>query len=218
MAIVTVTKSMSLDGFVAGSNISHTHALGEGGERLHDWLFHRNVRRGVTATGHRPADEVNARIVQATTAATGAVILGNRIFTTGLDHWGDVPYPVPSFVLTHTVREPMVMSSGTFTFVTDGIHSALRQAQAAAGVKKVMLMGASVVQQFLEAGLLDEIEINLVPVLLGLGLRLFEHFGAARIELEPVRVVETPEVTHLTYRVIQDARAQHMSNTRTTSR
>jgi dihydrofolate reductase len=172
---------------------------------LHDWLFGRNPRRGVTAESHHPPNEINGRVAQAMTEATGAVILGKRIFDTGLDHWDDVPYPVPCFVLTHEQREPLVMKSGSFTFVNDGIYHALRKAQAAAGEKKVMLMGASVAQQFLKAGLLDEIEINLVPVLLGRGLRWLEHFGEARIELEPVRVIETPEVTHLTYRVIKDA-------------
>ncbi len=203
MAIVTVSKSMSLDGFVAGPNISHTHPLGVGGERLHDWLFGRNPRRRATATTHQPASEVNAEVVQAATAATGAVILGKRIFDTGLAYWHDVPYPVPCFVLTHTPREPLVMPSSTFTFVTGGVHPALAYAQAAAGDRKIMLMGVSVTQQFLQAGLLDEIEISVVPVLLGNGARLFEHLGDERIELDPVRVVDTPEVTHITYRVIK---------------
>jgi dihydrofolate reductase len=203
MAIVTLSMSMSLDGFVAGPNISNETPLGKGGERLHDWLFNRNPRRSGTATDHQPANDVNAAVARETTAAVGAVILGRRIFDTGLEYWQDTPYPVPSFVLIHRSKELMVMKSATFTFVTDGIQSALRQAMAAAGDKKIMLMGADTAQQFLKAGLLDEIVINLVPVLLGKGLRLFEHFGDERVELEQVRVQEAPEVTHITYRVIK---------------
>jgi dihydrofolate reductase len=201
MALVTLTMSMSLDGFIAGPNISHENPLGEGGLRLHDWLLKRSPARGVTATSHEPDHAVNARVARETTASVGAVILGRRIFDTGLAYWEDTPYPVPSFVLTHRPHEVMVMKSATFTFVTDGIQSALRQAAAAAGEKKIMLMGADIAQQFLKAGLLDEIEINLIPVLLGKGVRLFEHFGEQHFELEQKRVLEAPEVTHITYRV-----------------
>jgi len=128
-------------------------------------------------------------------------VLGRRTFDVGAGLWGDVPFPVPCFVLTHEDREELVKKSGTFTFVTDGIESALRQARAAAGEKDVRLMGADIAQQFIKAGLLDEIQINLVPVLLGDGVRLFEHLGTEHIEPESTRVIESSGVIHLRFRV-----------------
>lgn len=202
MGKVAINVSMSLDGFVAGPNVSVEQPMGEGGERLHDWLFNRNSQRGGTANLHTPESDVNAAVVREMMAATGAVILGRRIYDTAVELWGDVPYPVPCFVLTHTKTPERAMASGTFTFVNDGLVSALSQAQTVAGAKKIVLMGINVSQQFLKAGLVDEIHINLVPVLLGKGLRLFEPFGIASVELEKVQVLEAPDVTHLSFRVV----------------
>ena len=129
--------------------------------------------------------------------------MGNRTFEVGVDLWGDVPFPVPSFVLTHKQRENLIKKSGIFTFVTDGIESALQQAQAVAGDKDVRLMGADVAQQFLSAGLIDEIQINHVPIFLGAGVRLFEHSGIKNIQLEKDRVLDSPHVTHIRYRVLK---------------
>jgi len=120
-----------------------------------------------------------------------------------LDLWGDVPFPVPSFVLTHKGREKLIKKSGTFTFVTDGIESALQQARAVAGAKDVRLMGADIAQQFLSVGLIDEIQINHVPILLGDGVRLFEHLGIKNSWLEKDRVLDSPHVTHIRYRVLR---------------
>lgn len=191
MGKVIVSKSMSLDGFVTGPHVSAEQPMGEGGMRLHDWMF------------KPPIIEINTAVVKELFAATGAVILGKRIFDVGLDVWNDTPYPVPCFVLTHSPREPLAQKSGTFTFVTDGIESALKQAKTAAGNKDVVLMGAATTQQYLKAGLVDELVINLVPVLLGTGTRLFEHPGHEPIELERTRVIEAPGVTHLRFRVVK---------------
>jgi dihydrofolate reductase len=192
MGSVIVAMSMSLDGFVAGLNISVESPMGVGGMRLHQWLF------------DAPAGGVDAVVAREMFESTGAVLLGKRTFDVGLDVWGDTPYPVPCFVLTHEARGPLAKPSGTFTFVNDGIECALRQAKAAAAEKNVMLMGADVARQCLRAGFVDEMLIQLVPVLLGDGLRLFEHLGTELVELEGMQVIESPAVTHLRFRPVKE--------------
>jgi dihydrofolate reductase len=137
-------------------------------------------------------------------APTGAVVLGRRMFDEGEGAWGDnPPFRMPVFVLTHEDRDTLVKEGGTtFTFVTNGIESALEQAKAAAGDKNVNIAGgADTVQQFIRAGLLDELEIHLAPLLFGEGIRLFDKMGPEHIELENMRVVSSPKVTHLRFRV-----------------
>lgn len=184
MAKVVLSYSMSLDGFVAGADVGVDEPMGKGGERLHDWLF-------------KPASEVDREM--AAEASPGAVIVGRRTFDVGLAPWGDTPFPAPTFVVTHEKREPLAMKSGTFTFVTEGIDGAVGQARAAAGAKDVWVMGADVAQQCLKAGLVDEIILQLVPVLLGAGTRLFDRIGERTIELTPTRTVQSPSVTHLRF-------------------
>jgi len=135
-------------------------------------------------------------------STAGAVVLGRRTFDVGVNVWQDTPYPVPCFVLTHEPLEQRVETSGTFDFVTD-VDDACRLAIAAAGEKDVRLMGAELSQSFLRAGLVDEIRIQLVPVLMGDGRRLFDDLGAERIELERADVIESPHVTHLRFRVVK---------------
>lgn len=189
MGTVVLYKSMSLDGFVAGRHVGNEHPMGEGGMRLHEWMF-----------TDRP-DPRDREVVAAISASVGAVVVGRRTFDVGLPHWQDTPYPVPTFVLTHQVREELVMKSAAFTFVTDGVADILKSAQAAAGDKDVIVMGAQTGRQFLGAGLLDELHINLVPVLLGGGTRLLEDLGP--IELERVQVIASDAVTHLRFRVVK---------------
>jgi dihydrofolate reductase len=192
MGKVVLDMSMSLDGFIAGVNVGREYPMGINGENLHTWLF------------SSPRDKVDADVEREMFANTGAVILGNRTFEVGVDLWGDVPFPAPSFVLTHKGRETLVKKSGSFTFVTDGIESALQQARAVAGDKNVRLMGADVAQQFLTAGLIDEIQINHVPILLGDGVRLFEQLGIENRQLEKDRVLDSPHATHIRYRVVKE--------------
>jgi dihydrofolate reductase len=192
MGKVVLDMSMSLDGFIAGSNVGREYPMGVNGENLHTWLF------------SSPRDKVDADVEREMFANTGAVILGNRTFEVGVDLWGDVPFPAPSFVLTHKGRETLVKKSGSFTFVTDGIESALQQACSVAGDKDVRLMGADVAQQFLAAGLIDEIQINHVPILLGDGVRLFEQLGTKNSQLEKDRVLNSPHATHIRYRVVKE--------------
>ena len=207
--------SVSLDGFVAGPNPSEESPLGEGGERLHEWMVGLAAWR--QSHGHQ-GGEVNesARIVEESRAGIGAGVMGRNMFgPIGGGPWGDEqwtgwwgdepPYHYPVFVLTHHPREPVVMKGGTtFHFVTDGIESALNQAKAAAGGKDVMLWGgAQAVQQYLAAGLLDVLELHVVAVVLGDGARLFDNLRDADVRLEQVRAVEAPGVTHLKYRSVR---------------
>jgi dihydrofolate reductase len=205
--------SISLDGCVAGPNQSEENPLGEGGEQLHDWVLSLAAWRQPHG---KPGGEVNesTRVMEETLENVGAGLMGRNMFgpPTGGD-WGDEqwkgwwgddpPYHYDVFVLTHFPRDPVEMEGGTtFHFVTDGVRSALEQAMDAAGGKDVMLWGgAQVMQQYLAAGLLDELELHVVPVLLGDGARPFENLGGAEVRLEQVRAVEAPGVTHLKYRV-----------------
>jgi len=201
--------SMSLDGFVAGPNPSLEKPLGEGGDLLHEWAFAAvswREQHGLEG-GEKSAD---SEVIDESIAAAGAVVMGRRMFSGGEGLWeddpradgwwgDDPPFHVPVFVLTQHARETKVMQGGTsFTFVTDGIEAALEQARAAAGEKDVLLAGgASVVQQYLKAGLLDEIQIHLAPVLLGDGASLFDQLGIDAVGLETKRVIASPSVTHL---------------------
>jgi dihydrofolate reductase len=203
--------AISADGYVAGPNQSGEHPLGEGGEQLHEWVVKLDAWR--QAHG-REGGEVNpsSEIVEEAMSGVGAVIMGRNMFGGGPGPWGEEPwrgwwgevppFHVPTFVLTHHEREPLEMEGGTtFHFVTEGVGSALSQARAAAAEQDVRLGGgASAAQQFLAAGLIDELQLNVVPLLLGAGERLFENVGA-ELDLEQERVVHTPEVTHIRYRV-----------------
>ncbi len=185
VAKVVLNGSVSLDGYSAGPNVGDDHPLGEGGERLHRWLF---------------ADGSDGDA--AFSASVGAVVLGRRTFDVGLRFWQDTPYPVPSFVLTHEQRLPLAMDSAAFTFVTDGPKSAISQARAAAGDKDVLVMaGAESARHVLRAGLVDEIRLQLVPVLLGSGSRLLD--GLHPTELERIEATEAGDVVHLRFRVLR---------------
>lgn len=204
MGKVLVDISTSLDGFIAGPDDGPELPLGKGGERLHEWVYGLASWRaphGLEGGASGPDDEVMKEAFE----TAGAVVMGRRMFDNA-EGWGESPpFHVPVFVLTHEAREPLVKEGGTtFTFVTDGIESALEQARAAAGDKDVSVAGgANVIQQYLEAGLLDQLQIHLAPLLLGGGIRLFDDVGTEQIELEATRVIDSPGVTHLRYRVLK---------------
>jgi dihydrofolate reductase len=205
--------TMSLDGFVAGPNPTLEEPLGAGGERLHEWIVGLAAWR---ETHGKSGGVVNAdsEVVEESIAATGAVIMGRNMFGGGEGPWGedpwqgwwgdDPPFHVPVFVLTHHAREPLALQGGTtFTFVTEGIEPALEQAKVAAGDKDVLLAGgANVAQQYLAAGLLEEMQIHLAPILLGGGVRLLDNLDPGKVGFELTRVIESPAVTHLRYRVV----------------
>ena len=184
--------TMSLDGFITGPDPNPEQGLGRGGEANAD-----------------------SEVIRESIDSTGAVVMGRNMFGGGEGPWGDEPWEgwwgddppfhVPVFVLTHHAREPLTKQGGTtFTFVTDGVEAAAEQARAAAGDKDVAVAGgANVAQQYLATGLLDELQIHLVPLLLGGGVRLFDNLGTDRPGLECTRVIESPAVTHLRYRVVK---------------
>jgi dihydrofolate reductase len=203
--------SMSLDGYVAGPSQSVEHPLGIGGQRLHEWAFQLAVFRALLGL---EGGEVNdsTPIVQESLANIGATVMGRNMFgghpgpwearTPWNGWWGqNPPFHHPVFVLTHHARAPLELEGGTtFTFVTDGIEAALDLARRAAGRRDVSLAGgATTIQQYLTAGLVDEMEINLVPTLLGGGERLFDGVGDDLHGLTLVRTVATPRVTHLKF-------------------
>lgn len=205
MAKVVLNFSMSLDGYVAGPNVSIRDGMGVGGERLHQWMF---AGSGTTAgDGSFSSTEADdAAEVDLAFGMVGSVLVGRRTYDVGLRHWNDTPYPVPTFVLTHNPRPEQPMTSASFRFVTDGVESAVRQAQAAAGDKDVVVMGASAAQQVLRAGLADILRIQVVSVLLCGGTRLFDKLGDAQIELARSRVVAaSPGVTHLEFNIVNQA-------------
>jgi dihydrofolate reductase len=211
MARLRANIATSLDGFAAGPDQSLENPLGVGGMQLHNWAFELGAWR---AAHGLEGGEVNpsTAVVEETLDNIGASIMGRNMFG-GSGRWqdqpwdgwwgDDPPFHTPVFVVTHHPREPLVRRGGTtFTFVTDGIESAFEKARDAAGGKDVSVAGgASIIQQCLKAGLLDELQINLVPVLLGSGERLLDNLDGAKIELESTRVVDAPGVTHLRYRV-----------------
>jgi dihydrofolate reductase len=202
---VTADMAISLDGFVAGTNIAPDNPGGDGAEPLFEWIHDLaswRQRQGMTG-GEENRD---SELMREWFDATGAVVMGRMMYDTGEEFWGDnPPFRTPVFVLTHRPRPTLVKEGGTiFTFVTEGIHSALDQAKAAAGGRNVDIAGGAItVQQYLRDGLIDELQLHVVPTLLGEGLRLFEGLGAGRRNLEPVRVVHTPLATHLKYRVVK---------------
>lgn len=213
MSIVIAEISISLDGFVAGPNPTLEEPLGEGGERLHDWaLATRPWRESHGLSGGETG--VDAEVMAESLGKTGATIMGRRMFSGGAGPWADdpnadgwwgdePPFHHPVFVLTHHERDPLPKQGGTtFTFVTGGIEGALEQAAAAAGDKDVAVAGgANVIQQFLNAGLVDEMKIHIAPVLLGGGTRLFEDVQKAPLELEYTSTIGSSSAAHLRLRV-----------------
>ena len=194
MGTVVFDISMSLDRFITGANQTPEEPLGEGGEHLHDWAFNSQ-------------DEYNRNLISQMVTTIGAVICGRRTYDDSLPFWGaDGPtgaIRLPVFIVTHHLPKE-VPAGGVYTFVTDGIESALQKARQAGGEKNVTVMGgADIGQQYITAGLVDELSIHLVPVLFGSGTPMFSNLGETHIQLEPVQTNETPEATLLWLRVVK---------------
>lgn len=206
MGKVTTSLTMSLDGFIAGPNDGPEKPLGDGGMRLFDWYGNGDtefVMPSGTMTARVSA--ASAAMMRESYARVGALISGRKTFDI-TDGWGGRhTVDVPVFVVTHEVPQEWIARypDAPFTFVTDGVESAVAQAKAVAGGMDVAVAAASLVQQCLKAGLLDEVQVDLMPMLLGAGVRLFEHFGGEPVELERVAVVEGDGVTHLRFRVVK---------------
>jgi dihydrofolate reductase len=193
MGKIVMDMSMSLDGFIAATNDNPDQPLGEDGQRLHEWYFKDNA-------------QAYNKEMEEDLASVGAVIIGRHTYENN-HAWGGNEGPlgsVPCLVLAHADHVPPKEAIGpVFTFVSDGIESVLAKAKELAGDKDIALMGANVQQQFLVAGLLDEIHVDVVPVLLCEGVRLFDHLGRKHISLEQTKVGEGDQVAHLTYRVVK---------------
>ena len=211
MSRLRFTISMSLDGFVAGPDQSLDNPLGIGGEQLHEWAFPLAAWRAPHGLGGGEVNE-SSEVIEAALTNIGATIMGRNMFGGGPGPWNDQepwngwwgdnpPFHHPVFVLTHHPREPLQLEGGTtFTFVPDRIELALEQAKRAANGKDVALSGgAKAAQQYLAAGLVDEMQLNVVPVLLGSGSRLFENIGPDLHGLQLVRTVGAPKVTHFKF-------------------
>src|SRR5437763_16212797 len=181
MSKIVSDISMSLDGFITGPNVRVGNGMGDGGDRLHDWGFDPKTKT-----------ETDAKMWDAKSASTGAVIMGKRMFDVGFEPWGDPPpFRMPVFIVTHEEREPLPMKGGTtYTFVTDGIEVALSLAHAAAGDKNVGIRGgANNIRQYLNAGLLDAMQIHLIPILPGDGTGALAGRDAEGVELSTARSV-----------------------------
>ena len=216
MAQVKLDISMSLDGFVAGPNPTLEEPLGAGGEGVHEWVTALESWRKPHGLSGGEVN-ISSELVDEHVGSVGATVMGRKMFSGGSGPWeddpkadgwwgDDPPFHHPVFILTHHPRETVTKEGGTtFTFVTDGIESALDQARAAAGDKDVAVAGgADVVQQYLKAGLLDELQLHVTPMFLGAGVRLFDdHVASGQVGLERIRVVDAPGVTHLKYRVLK---------------
>ena len=193
MAKVATGLSMSLDGFIAGPNDGPQSPLGDGGERLFAWYSAGNTE--YTLPGTEMVFRVSpqsADLLREAHSKMGAFVTGRRTFHIANGWNGGPPLGVPTFVVTHTVLQEWDYEGSPFTFVTEGVESAVKQAKAVAGDKDVAVSAASIAQQCIRLGLLDEIHVDLVPVLLGGGVRLFDHLGMEPIDLERTRVVEAP--------------------------
>ncbi|HEV3055295.1 MAG TPA: dihydrofolate reductase family protein [Solirubrobacteraceae bacterium] len=201
--------AISLDGYVAGPNQSQDNPIGEGGMRLHDWIFKTDAWQTQHA-GAGGEHNVDSDVVREASEGIGAYVMGRNMFDHGRGDWDESwqgwwgpnpPFHVPVFVLTHYARDPIEMDGGTtFHFVTGGIGAAVEQARAAAGDGDVAIAGgAQAIQQTLAAGLLDELQLHIVPIVLGAGERLLVDVGDP--QLEPVEVVASPAVTHVRYHV-----------------
>lgn len=204
MGKVVTELSVSLDGFVAGPNDGVEQPLGVGGGRLFDWYNSGDVPLPLPGTDMIfRVSRSSADLLRDEWAKQGAMVTGRRMFDIAEAWDGNPPGGAPCFVVTHNIPQEWVKQGSPFIFVTDGAESAIRQAIQAAGDKDVSISSASIMQQAIKAGLLDEVRIDLVPVLLGSGVRLFDNLGAYPIELEQIRVVEAPGVTHLWYRIVK---------------
>ena len=201
--------AVSLDGFIAGPNQGSEHPLGEGGERLHDWALETEAWR--REHGHEGGeDNIDSEVIDELQEGIGAVIMGRNMFSPGRGEWDpewkgwwgeEPPFKAPVYILTNHPRETIEMQGGTtFTFVTDGIEAALEQARAAAGDEDVLIAGgAKTIQQYLAAGLADELFLHIVPIVLGGGERLLVDVGD--LDLQQLEVIGSPAVTHIRYAV-----------------
>ena len=203
MGKVVFNMTMSLDGFVAGPNDNPDNGLGDGGDALFNWYFGGDTEVKLSeGTPVLKVSKKSAKILKDSVKTYGAGVWGRKTFDIARA-WGGYPPGSPAFIVTHHPPQEWIKEGSPFIFVTDGVESAIQQAKLAAGEKDVVLCTASILQQALKAGLVDEIHVDVAPLLLGKGVRLFDNFGASPIELENIRTIEAAGVTHLGFRVLK---------------
>jgi len=204
MGKVVFNMTMSLDGFVAGPNDSPENGLGDGGDALFNWYFSGDTEVPIS-DGNMvlKVSSQSAELLKESMGNYGAGVWGRKTFDIA-QGWGGHPPGSPAFIVTHTIPQEWTKEGSPFTFVTDGVESAIRQAKQAAEDKDVVVCTASILQQCLNLGLMDEIHVDVAPLLLGKGVRLFDHLHIEPIELESIRVVAAPGVTHLGFRVLKE--------------
>ena len=203
MGKVTFNMTMSLDGFVAGPNDGPENGLGDGGDGLFTWYFSGDTEVFMSE-GVPPlkVSKQSAELLKEAISNYGAGVWGRRTFD--IAHaWGGNPPGSPAFIVTHNVPQDWVKEGSPFIFVTDGVESAIRQAKKAAGDKDVVICTPSILQQALKAGLVDEIHVDVAPILIGGGVSLFDHLGTGPINLECIQTIQAPGITHLGFRVIK---------------
>jgi dihydrofolate reductase len=203
MGKVVFNITVSLDGFVAGPNDSPENGLGDGGDALFNWYFSGDTEVAISeGTPLLKISKQSADLLKTSLETYGAGVWGRRTFD--IAHaWGGHPPGTPAFIVTHHIPQEWVYEGSPFTFVTDGVESAIHQAKAAAGDKDVVVCTASILQQCLNAGMMDEIHLDIVPLILGKGVQLFDHLDIDPIELERIRVIDAPNVTHMGFRVVK---------------
>jgi dihydrofolate reductase len=203
MGKVVFNMTVSLDGFVAGPNDGPENGLGDGGDALFNWYFTGDIEVPIS-DGNMvlKVSPQSAEVLKQAFENYGAGVWGRRTFDIA-GAWGGHPPGSPCFIVTHNPPQEWIKEGSPFTFVTDGVESAIRQAKQIAGDKDVVVCTASILQQCLNLGLMDEIHIDVAPLLLGNGVRLFDHLDIKPIELERIRVIEAPGVTHLGFRVVK---------------
>jgi dihydrofolate reductase len=203
MGKVVFNMTMSLDGFVAGPNDGPENGLGDGGGPLFNWYFSGDTEVKISAgTPVLRVSKQSASILNESFKTYGAGVWGRRTFDIARA-WNGHPPGTPAFIVTHHVPQEWVHEGSPFLFITDGVESAIRQAKQAAKDKNVVVCTASILQQCLNAGLLDEIHVDVAPLLLGKGVRLFDHLDIAPVNLERIHAIEASGVTHLAFRILQ---------------
>lgn len=203
MSKVVFNMTVSLDGFVAGPNDNPDNGLGDGGDALFHWYFSGDTEVPIS-DGNMvlKVSPQSAEILKESFKTQGAGVWGRKTFD--IAHaWGGHPPGSPAFIVTHRVPQEWVYDGSPFIFVSDGVESAIRQAKQAAGDKDVVVCTASILQQCLNLGLMDEIHVDVAPLLLGRGVRLFDHLNIEPVQLERIRAIAAPGVTHLGFRVLK---------------
>lgn len=203
MGNVIFNMTVSLDGFVAGPNDSPENGLGDGGGPLFNWYFSGDTEVKLSeGTPVLKISKQSAELLKKSIATYGAGVWGRKTFD--IAHaWGGNPPGSPAFIVTHNVPPEWIYEGSPFTFVTDGVESAIHQAKESAGDKDVVVCTASVLQQALNAGLVNELHLDVAPLILGQGVRLFDHLNLGPIELERIHVIEAPNVTHMAFRIVK---------------